>query len=341
MADEVRVLVVTCSPPKHDRIDAMFDFKKVNQRIETSRYHELLKLKLLPEPTAAELQDLLADFNPHVLHLAAHGSPDGIYLRSTDRNRGRLLEKKLLVRLFAASDSLRIVVLNSCETEAVGAALLGTVDFVISMRVEISDKAAIAFASSFYNGLALNKSVKTAAAMGRDRIEIDTLSRREVNTPVLSLRNEPDGDTPFLELVTRALDVPRSTAISLSPPPRMWPVDGYRYGVLEVGEGRELAEDDILNNPVAFENEGNRLVARVLNSRLGLQYKCYVDMPPDHPPYEELAERFADVGWERPDADGPIENRYWFRIGAPALTCESGAFLNNFVLFVPEPGGIA
>ena len=171
MADQVRISVVIAEPRAglgQDRIFVGLDYKYIRRQILASTYRDLIHVEPIIEPNARELQFELAATSPHVVHFACHGSPNGIVLRSVHNDGDEWhVDTDLLVSLIRETPSVRMVVLNSCETREVGTALRATTDFVVAMNQDISDGAATAFASSFYLGLAQGKSVDKAFLMGR------------------------------------------------------------------------------------------------------------------------------------------------------------------------------
>jgi len=344
MSEPVRVLVVVSDPAAEvsgRRLSVGLDYKTIEQQVQASSYQDLIKVDALIEPTAAELMHRLIATSPHVVHFACHGSPTGIRLRSSANQWNPTeLPKEVLRDFLAGTGSVRLVVCNSCDTRGVGEALSDTVDFVVAMSDEISDGAATVFASSFYFGLASGLSVNLAFEMGRRRIGLENLN--ESHIPALLVREQckAQADEAFVTAIDRAEERPRTSPLTLVPPDGMGTEHGYRYSVMEICEGRHWPDDDdILNHPVEFETDDGRLVAHVLNARLGLQYKCLVDLPEHAPSDEELTRRFEEHGWSDPQRDGQVfehPSRRWFLSGNADLRCTSAeGYVNDFRPFSP------
>jgi hypothetical protein len=70
------------------------------------------------------------------------------------------------------SDSIRVVVLNACFSEAQAISITKYIDCAIGMKREIGDEAAIIFASSFYRALGFGHSVKKAFDEGLTALEL-------------------------------------------------------------------------------------------------------------------------------------------------------------------------
>ena len=131
--------------------------------------------------SADDLRNTLYERSWHVLHFVGHGEfdeeEDEGFLELTDAEGlpDRLFASRL-GRYLEDSQSLRLVVLNACESGRTGLdALSGTaatimragVPAVVAMQYEISDPGAITFAKSFYQGLATGRTLDRAVTAAR------------------------------------------------------------------------------------------------------------------------------------------------------------------------------
>src|SRR5207249_3775626 len=93
-------------------------------------------------------------FQPTILHLAGHGGPMGVALED-ERGMASDVTTDQLVRLVeSANDSLRLAVLNTCESASQAKPIVSVVDSAIGMTRTIGDDAARTFASQLYSSLA-------------------------------------------------------------------------------------------------------------------------------------------------------------------------------------------
>jgi outer membrane protein assembly factor BamD (BamD/ComL family) len=140
----------------------------------------------------------------HIFHFIGHGSFDedsgqGTIRLTGDRDEPYHMNAKDLGRLLEGhSDTLKMVVLNSCEGarasrkdvfSSVAAALVQRgVPVALAMQYRISDWAAIEFARSFYTFVAEGLSVEAAVAEARKSITLAFHHTVEWGTPVLYMR---------------------------------------------------------------------------------------------------------------------------------------------------------
>lgn len=171
-----------------------------------------VQLEWVDGGTYDALQRALARGPWHVFHFIGHGgfdpaageSGEGIILLCSEDGAGvqRVRASALadLLRL-RNRDSLRLVVLNSCEgarssgtdsfSSTSGAIIRAGVPAVVSMQYEISDRAALTFSRMFYDSLASTNPIDVAVTEAR--VAINGQSEKgtvEWATPVLHLRSE-------------------------------------------------------------------------------------------------------------------------------------------------------
>lgn len=167
-----------------------------------------IECRSLDMPRRLDLQRMLRDFNPHVLHLMGHGKVDEgtgsgwVYLRN-DEGRPIPLRPRDLAEIVSGL-SLRLVVLNACQSArgplsgdgdgSFAEALVSQgVGAVIAMQFTISDKAARVFAAEFYERLAKRATIDDAVTEGRLAMRMDVPDSFEWCTPTLYMRSRMAG----------------------------------------------------------------------------------------------------------------------------------------------------
>lgn len=140
----------------------------------------------------------------HVLHFIGHGGFDslaqeGVLILADEDGRSHALSASDLALLVEKHPSVRLVVLNACDTgqssalnafsSVAGALLRRGVPSVLAMQFPITDTAAIEFSRTFYEGLADRLPVDTAVTEARHAVRITFSGTLEWGTPVLYLRS--------------------------------------------------------------------------------------------------------------------------------------------------------
>ncbi|MEZ0449390.1 CHAT domain-containing protein [Cellulomonas sp. ICMP 17802] len=174
----------------------------------------------------------------HVLHFIGHGGYDadtdeGVLAFVGKDGRADYVEASSLADLLDEAEvTPQLVVLNSCQSGAVGAVdpFSGTaaalvrsgIHAVAAMQFAVSDVAAVAFARSFYMAIAHGRSVDEAVRSGRIGILGTGRGTLEWVTPVLYVRG---GDTRLFEFdSTTTPSVAAPEVQAPAPPPAPPPV---------------------------------------------------------------------------------------------------------------------
>jgi hypothetical protein len=183
---KVDVLYLMANPiPRHAlRVDA--EVAKVSEEIRRSLFRDNIALHQSPAANLDSLIRGLNDYRPRIVHFSGHGSADGIAVDDggIKRVKKQIVTFDILGKALSATDKPpEIVVLNACESAGARAALLGTAKAIAVMQDEISDVAAIAFATKFYGGIASGQSLQSAFDQGR--LAVEAVSMGEAATPIL------------------------------------------------------------------------------------------------------------------------------------------------------------
>jgi Tfp pilus assembly protein PilF len=208
----VRILAVGANPedPRLRRLNLSRELANLREAIGTAAGLEVFTPAA---PTLAALRQALLDRECHVLHFMGHGgaTTSGMALFfETAKGRAAPVSGVDLTNALVGFPTLRLVVLNVCDSAAVPGELSGEGQFdafagianslvlggmpaVIAMQRPISDQAAIAFSRMFYRQLAAGDPVDAAVAEGRQAVHSARPARLEWATPVLFMRT-PTGE---------------------------------------------------------------------------------------------------------------------------------------------------
>lgn len=189
MADKIKILFLAANPvDTKSRLRLDEEFKQIRKKLRGGNQRDCFELVSEWAATAEDLQEFLLDHKPHVLHFSGHGSETQGIVLEDQSGKMRLLDKQAFANLIRdLKDNLRIVVLNACYSEDQANYLKEIVDFTIGMGNAVGDKAAILFASHFYQGLAFGRSVKTALQLGKGQLDLSSIP--EADKPKLLVRD--------------------------------------------------------------------------------------------------------------------------------------------------------
>ena len=203
----LRILGMVASPNELSPLNVKDEKQRVEEAVESLQQEGLVELKWLAGQTWRDLQQEMCGGPWHVFHYIGHGgfnpnSDEGFIALADQQGQEHHLSASQLSRLLADHISLRLVLLNSCEGargsehdifSSIASVLIRRgIPAVIAMQYEISDPAAIEFARSFYESLALGLPVDASVSEARKAISIEIPDTLEWGIPALYMR-APDG----------------------------------------------------------------------------------------------------------------------------------------------------
>jgi len=180
-ARHLRVLAVLSQPEGVTSLELTRERKRIEEAVAG---HPDIELHALENPTFTELTETLRAEDWHVLHFMGHGAFDPqagqsvLLLPGPDGTSTRLSAERL-AQIIRDVESLRLVVLNACDTGRspqpdeqpftglAHALVRGGVPAVIAMQLPIPDRAAIEMSRTFYRRLADGEEVDEALAEAR------------------------------------------------------------------------------------------------------------------------------------------------------------------------------
>lgn len=199
----LRMLALASSPQDYPPLDLAKERRNLARALQQLIDAGLVELDWLPAATLEALREQLLKRAYHIFHFFGHGgfdaaNQDGVLIFEHPNQYAHRVSGERLAVILGNHRTLRLAALNACEGARTseqdpfaGAAMTlvqtGNLPAVIAMQFEISDDAAIDFASGFYAALATGRPVDAAVSQGRQAI-FASGNDVEWSAPVLYLR---------------------------------------------------------------------------------------------------------------------------------------------------------
>jgi len=181
------LLVLAANPRNTPRARLDQEVRDIEEGLKLSPSRDKF---LIAQKHAVRLNDIrraLLESNPQVVHFCGHGNQSGILIED-DGGNAFMVEPEALADLFRLfEDQVQCVLLNACFSLAQAKAIAKHIKYVIGMREEIGDRAAIEFAVGFYDALGAGRPVDKAYEFGRNAIALHRLPGHLI--PVLLTRS--------------------------------------------------------------------------------------------------------------------------------------------------------
>ncbi|MER7173303.1 CHAT domain-containing WD40 repeat protein [Streptomyces mesophilus] len=204
VAAPLRILCMAARPDDLEPLAVQAERDRLGGALAGLREAGLIELGWVEDETWRALRTALTRRGPwHVLHFIGHGGFDpaaqeGTLALAGEEGGTYQLGAENLAMMLHDQRSLRLVVLNACETgrsaaadpfSSMGGALLRAgVPAALAMQYAISDRAAVEFGRTFYEGLAHRLPVDAAVTQARQAIRLALPGTLEWGTPVLFMR---------------------------------------------------------------------------------------------------------------------------------------------------------
>lgn len=181
------ILILASNPRNTSQLRLDEEVREIDAGLQRAKKRELFDFKQRWAVRVQDVYQTLLDFKPQFVHFCGHGlGDDGLVLEDEDGNL-KLVDTEALAKLFELfSTTIECVVLNACYSEVQAIAITKHIPYVIGMNQAIGDKAAIKFATGFYNALGAGESIEFAHKLGCNVIQLDGIP--EHLTPVLKKR---------------------------------------------------------------------------------------------------------------------------------------------------------
>jgi hypothetical protein len=185
-----KILVLAANPVDTVRLRLDEEVREIQEGLQRSKYRSKFQIQSNPAVRLRDLRRALLDYDPHIVHFTGHGNKEGLIVEDEGGMAKRISSEALsgLFELF--SDKIECVILSACLSAPQADAISKHINYVIGMKEEIDDKAAIEFAVGFYDALGAGRSVEDAFKFGRNAILQKFPDLSEHLIPVLKKRQK-------------------------------------------------------------------------------------------------------------------------------------------------------
>ena len=173
-SQDVRILFLAAEPTGMARISLNREFRNVRESHQSSTYRHRFEVYERSAARPADLRREILGNRPQIVHFCGHGSGSRGLAFEDEQGTAQLIPTLVLADLFRlAAPLLRCVVLNACYSEEQAQEIHRHIDYVIGMKSEITDAAAISFSRGFYDALFEGEPVERAFEYGKNAIQLE------------------------------------------------------------------------------------------------------------------------------------------------------------------------
>ena len=166
------------------------ELREIKEGLQRSKGRNRFRLTPCLDVRPRDIQRALLDDPPHIVHFAGRGvGAEGLVFEDEVGNV-KLVDGAALAGLFSLfTDEIQCVVLNGCYSQVQSEAIAQHIKYVIAIRDEISNEAALEFAIGFYDALGAGRPLEFAHRSGCSAIQMQGLA--EHLAPILVQKSKP------------------------------------------------------------------------------------------------------------------------------------------------------
>lgn len=191
------ILMLAANPKGTSPLRLGEEMREIQRGLERSQHRDRFVIEQHWAVTPTDVRRALLGSHPQVVHFSGHGlgyetvpsdpdAPEGLAFEDEAGNP-HLVAGDAISSLFSLfTTHIECVVLNACYSVVQAQAIVQHIPFVIGMKREIGDRAAIEFSVGFYDALMAGETVPTAYKFGCNAIQMASIP--EHLTPVLHRR---------------------------------------------------------------------------------------------------------------------------------------------------------
>ncbi|WP_290881545.1 CHAT domain-containing protein [Fischerella sp.] len=145
-------ILILAAIPYGLRLDK--EIREIEEAIRRATNRDLFEIRIITAVRSQDIRRAIAEERPQIVHFCGHGMEDGSLLLEDDGGNNKPVSPEALASLFRLhADYVKCVLLNACYSEKPAVAISQYINYAIGMNNPIQDRAAIAFAQGFYDGL--------------------------------------------------------------------------------------------------------------------------------------------------------------------------------------------
>lgn len=192
-----KILILAANPEGTTPLRLDKEVREIDAGLQRAKHRDQFNLDQRWAVRPRDIQRAMLDINPQIVHFSGHGAGDEGLVFEDEIGQAKLVSGESLAELFKLfADQIECVVLSGCYSQVQAEALAQHINYVIGMKKEIGDIAAIEFAVGFYDAIGAGRPIEFAYEFGCAAIRLAGIP--EELTPVL--KKKPNIDETVIKI---------------------------------------------------------------------------------------------------------------------------------------------
>ncbi len=173
---KISILFLAADPTNASRLRLGEEMREIQEKLQLSQLRDRFELNQRMSVRPQDVSQALLDLKPDIVHFSGHGTESGELCFENQAGEMHPVSPEALAALFEQfSSQIDCVLLNACFSRKQAVAISKHIDYVIGMKKGIDDRAAIAFAIGFYQGLGGRRTIEESYKLGCIQIQLQNV----------------------------------------------------------------------------------------------------------------------------------------------------------------------
>lgn len=160
---KITVLFLAANPSGTSQLSLDEESRSIQEKIRLSEYRDSIHFESRWAVRPSDIFQAINEANPTIVHFSGHGTETGDLVLSNPDNTVKMVAKEAITAAMATvSDAIRLVVFNTCFSEAQAIDVVEHIESAIGMSDSISDDAACTFAAQLYSSIGFGRSLQSS-----------------------------------------------------------------------------------------------------------------------------------------------------------------------------------
>lgn len=183
-----KILILSANPLGTRELRLDEEMREIKEGLRRSKRRDQYSIDTAEAVRYRDIHRAILDYEPQIIHFSGHGEGEDGLMFEDETGQVKLVDADAIAGLFELfADQVQCVVLNACYSEYQAEEIARHIDYVVGMREEIGDRAAIEFAVGFYDALGAGRPIDFAHKLGCNLIRMAGIA--ENLTPILLKKN--------------------------------------------------------------------------------------------------------------------------------------------------------
>jgi pterin-4a-carbinolamine dehydratase len=192
-SNQKSILFLAANPKNTTSLRLQEEEREIKERLRLAGYGKV-PIYSSGATRPIDIQQAMMDAKPQIVHFSGHGVGfEGLVFEDTD-GKEKLISSEALANLakIFSKRGLECIILNACYSKFQAEAIIQHIPYVIGMRKEIGDHAAIQFSTGFYTALGAGETIRFSYDLGCNAMQLAGIT--EDLTPILLVQEKGEID---------------------------------------------------------------------------------------------------------------------------------------------------